>query len=174
MIYRLQQLWWALFAPPLSAQQMGRVRAILNSAELLALYTKQSRNDQQHTLRIVHLLDQKHYKNTSLLKAALLHDVGKVRLRLTILDRCFIVLASVLMRQRAASWGKDPNPPYRQRKAFVIREWHPAWGADMAEAAGADTLTVRLIARHQTKGLESGNREEDELLRQLQWADDQS
>ena len=174
MIYRLKQFWWAWTARPLSQAQLKRVVAVLVSAEFITLYHTQSYNDQQHTLRILDLLDQQNEQNNALCQAALLHDVGKTRLSLSILDRVLIVLASRLIPRRAAGWGDDPNPPYRHRKAFVVKQWHAAWGAEMVAQLGGDTLTINLIRRHQDTLIGDGEVEEDRLLRQLQWADDQS
>ncbi|MGB1253889.1 MAG: HD domain-containing protein [Candidatus Promineifilaceae bacterium] len=176
MLYRIKQFWWARTAQPLSKVQWLRVQGVLASAELLTLFSTQSNSDQQHTLRILNLLQSPIDQNNSLLKAALLHDVGKTRLSISILDRVFVVLASLFIPKRSATWGLDPQPPFRYRKSFVMKHWHPAWGADMAAAAGADQLTINLIRRHQDALVLDAAQasKEEKLLQRLQWADDQS
>ena len=176
IVYRFKQFYWSWTAGPLSDAQQAQVETVLVSAELINLFYTQSYDEQQHTMRILDLLRQANHHHPSLHKAALLHDLGKTRFSLSILDRVLIVLASRIIPQRARRWGDDPNPPYRHRKAFVIRRWHPMWGAEMVANSDLDQLSINLIRRHQDKlnGSTVEETEEEQLLRQLQWADDQS
>lgn len=171
-MYRVKQLWWAISARPLSAESQAEIKAVLHSAEYI-LFQRFSYNDQQHSLRVLRLLKQQAHTQASLLKAALLHDIGKIRTQLTILDRCLIVLVAKLLPQKADAWGHDLREPLRWRKAFVTKEQHPQWGATLAEAAGSDTQTVALIYWHQAKPATAPS-EITHLLNLLQSADDQS
>jgi hypothetical protein len=63
------------------------------------------------------------------------------------------------------------------RRAFVVAERHPGWGAEMVAEAGASRMVVALIRRHQDDldGLRGqGSALEQELLRKLQSVDDHS
>lgn len=171
-MYRVKQLWWALTARPLSAETEREVQSILTSAEF-AIFQRFSNNDKQHAIRVLRLLQQREQRDPSLLKAALLHDVGKARTRLSVLDRCLIVLASRLVPERAQAWGHNTREPFGWRKAFVTKEQHPAWGADSAIAAGSDAQTVALIRWHQADLLTMPHGI-IEPMRHLQWADDLS
>jgi hypothetical protein len=108
---------------------------------------------------------------SDLLKAALLHDVGKSCVRLTIWDRTLIVVLGGLMPERTVEWGQVASGEW-WRRPFVVKEQHPAWGAAMVEAAGGSSLLVSLIRRHQDKLPRQPASTEEQLLAYLQWADD--
>ncbi len=171
-MYRVKQLWWAVTARPLSAENKAQVQSVLSSAEF-ALFQTVSNNEQQHGVRVLTHLQKRGAQHPSLLKAALLHDLGKARTRPTILDRCLIVLVSKLMPKTATAWGFDLREPFGIRRAFVTRAHHPKWGAERAIAMGSDATTVALIRWHQA-ALDEAPADLVPLLRDLQWADDQS
>lgn len=138
----------------------------------LPLFRRFSANDQWHSLRVLRLVQASGCEQPALWKAALLHDVGKTQVRLTLLDRVVIVVGSALWPGKTAVWGSGAARGWR--RPFVVKAQHPAWGATMAEAAGCDALTVALIRQHQDALEDMTEPELRELLRILQWADDQS
>ncbi len=87
-----------------------------------------------------------------LMVAALLHDVGKLRYRLNPLERAVVVLAKAVMPKSVHRWGIAPASSLdglnRWRKAFVVAEQHPHWGAELSRQAGASSLTEALIRNH--------------------------
>lgn len=170
MIYRVKQLWWAVTAQPVADKVVGEW---LNQDERL-LFHRYSANDQQHALRVVRHLQQISATHPSLIKAALMHDVGKTQVSLTVWDRCFIVIASLLLPKQAEKWGQNETCHDSWRKPFIVKQHHAHWGAQMAAAAGCDPITIDLITRHQDSDTTSSNPEVDALLEKLQWADDQS
>ena len=107
-----------------------------------------------------------------LLTAALLHDVGKTRVPLSVWERSWVVVGQVIWPKKTAVWGQDA--PLGWKRPFVVKAQHPAWGADMAAAAGSSELAVGLIRRHQDNVPETAVSEMDRLLRHLQWADNQN
>ena len=169
--YRLWQFWRNLTAVPLSAQEMETVTAVLTPAEL-ALFQRFSLSDQQHSYRVLCTLQTAGYTQPSLLTAALLHDVGKTRYDVTVWERSVAVLLGLIWPQRAAVWGQEAEKWWQ--RPFAIKAQHPAWGADMVEQVGGDLLAVTLIRRHQDVVAATAVSEEDQLLRLLQWADDQN
>ena len=75
-----------------------------------------------------------------------------------------IVLGKKLFPRLISRLGR--GTPQSFRRPFVVAERHADWGADLAARAGASTMTVNLIRRHQdfpTNG--------DPLLLALQAAD---
>ena len=164
--YRLRQLKNNLTAGPLSDAAQREVAAVLSPAER-ALFDRLSFADQWHSVRVLGDLRGAGYNDPDLLAAALLHDVGKTRYRLTAWDRTVIVVGAALWPGRAARWGAGPVDSWR--RPFVVRAQHPAWGADMAAASGAAAAVVDLIRRHAEQP--AGG---DAALRALQWADDQN
>lgn len=167
--YRLRQLVANLTAGPLAAGARREVADLLTAREL-ALFDGYTYADQAHALRVLHCLRDAGYNHPDLLAAALLHDVGKIRCPLSAWDRTTIVVGSALFPRRAAEWGN--GAPAGRRRPFVARAQHPQWGAEMAAAAGSRPAVIDLIRRHQDK-LDFVD-ENDRLLAQLQWADDQS
>lgn len=169
--YRLRQFWQELRAKSLSPGQSAEVQSILNSAEY-ELFCQFSPSDQQHSYRVMHMLQQNGYTQPELLQAALLHDIGKTRATLHVWDRSLVVLGQRFVPEKAEEWGNSAEIR-GLRKGFIVKAHHPEWGANMAADAGSSALTVALIHRHQDP-LDQIVTEEDRLLQQLQSADDQS
>lgn len=163
--YRLKQFWQLLVAQPLPAGYHTTIQKHLSPAEY-QLFLRFSHTDQWHSYRVMQTLRTAGHDDPALLVAALLHDVGKTKLRLFIWERVVIVLLGKLFPGRAIAWGQ--GEPKGWRKPFVIKEQHPLWSAEMAHAAGSDPEAIRLMRLHQ-----STPEPDDELLKLLQWADDQ-
>ncbi len=124
-------------------------------------------SEQAHSLKVFHSLVRYGEDNVDLLQAALLHDVGKSLYPLRLWDRAWIVLAKAVFPVHARRWGKGPASGWR--RALVVAEQHPEWGARLAEEAGASPRVVTLIRRHQepTSDVMSIN-DIDHLLHMLQ------
>ncbi|MHB8625931.1 MAG: HD domain-containing protein [Aggregatilineales bacterium] len=140
------------------------------SPRLLALFRQMRPGERQHSLNVLHTLLARGETHPALLTAALLHDCGKVRTSYWLWERAIVVIVKRLAPGRALKWGI--GEPTGWRRPFVVNRQHPAWGAAMAQAAGADPLTVELIAGHQRKIDRSPSNELERLLVTLQVADD--
>ncbi len=171
MRYRLWQFWQIVRAKPLTTAAWAEVTAVLTPAEL-QLFRRFPVNDQWHSVRVLRLVQASGGTEPALWKAALLHDVGKTQVRLTAWDRVVIVVGGAFWPGKTAVWGNGEARGWQ--RPFVAKAQHPAWGAAMAETAGCDPLTVILIRRHQDNLADITEPELKELLRILQWADDQS
>ncbi len=171
MRYRVEQFWQVLIARPLTEAAWLDVKAVLSQAEVV-LFAQFTNSDQWHSVRVVHTLQAKGHDEPALLKAALLHDIGKTKMNLTIGERVAVVLAEKMAPNRAANWGEGEAK--RWRRPFVVKAKHPEWGAQMAAAAGSDTLTTNLIRRHQEHLHGTAVTKEDKMLQALQWADNQN
>ena len=169
--YRLWQFWQIVTAVPLSAVARSEVAAVLTANEM-ALFEQFSLNDQWHSYRVMKMLRDAGHVQPPLLVAALLHDVGKTKLPLSIWERSLIVLATILLPGQTAVWGQGEAVGWK--RPFVVKAQHPAWSADLAAQAGSQPLAVRLMQRHQDTIQPEDNSTEAELLRLLQWADDQN
>ena len=170
--YRLWQMWLNFTvkeALPLPARQ--EIASVLSPAER-RLFDRFSPRDQQHSYLVYQTLLAAGRAARPLLAAALLHDVGKTRTPLTPWDRMLPVVVEKVAPRLAHRWGAGVARGWR--RPFVVRRQHAAWGAEMAQAAGSDALTVALICRHQDKLLPHQNTPQDQLLRVLQWADEQA
>jgi hypothetical protein len=169
--YRLQQFWRNLTAGPLTPEARGEVEALLSPPEV-ALFEHYSLADQWHSYRVLRTLREAGHTEPDLLRAALLHDIGKSRVRLSLWDRTLIVAAEVIAPEAVEAWGREESDGWK--RPFAARVQHPAWGAEMAAAAGSAPGVVELIRRH----ADDGPWDESELvemsLAALQWADDQN
>lgn len=103
--------------------------------------------EQQHAYRVMNTIQQEGGAERDLLAAALLHDVGKVRVSLTLIERSIAVIVTSFMPGFARSIADGKASVLR--RAFVVQARHPEWGAEMAEFAGSSPRTVELIRKHQ-------------------------
>lgn len=169
--YRLRQFWWALTAR-IREEDRALVAQIL-PPEAQALFWQMTPGDQRHSLAVLRTLLAWGETHPSLLRAALLHDVGKAASPLTPWERALVVLGKALSPWlrclRCSEWPILRCWIERVRRYQV----HPEIGAAWAREAGCDPLTVALIRRHQDP-LGTPQPEEDletRLLRRLQQAD---
>lgn len=170
--YRLWQFWQIVRARPLSPSAHSHIATLLNPVEQ-TLFARFSPADQAHSYRVMRLLEQHGHNEPPLLAAALLHDIGKTQVHLSWWDRVIVVIGVLAGRTIYTRWGE--GEAHGWRKGVVVRVHHPHWGAQMAEAAGSHPLTVTLIRRHQEKlSPDAAATHENNLLRLLQWADDQN
>ncbi|MCB0007628.1 MAG: HD domain-containing protein [Anaerolineales bacterium] len=170
LVYRLRQFGAELNARPLPDAALGEVRELLSPAEY-ALFQRFSLSDQNHSYAVMTTLRGAGHDDRELLQAALLHDIGKTRLPIHIWDRVVIVMGQALAPAQVGRWGE--GEPAGWRRPFVIKEKHPAWGAEMAAAAGSSARLIALINHHQDRPETVTPAELAATLRQLQWADDQ-
>lgn len=166
LLYRVRQFGQALAAGPLPPAATQEIVGLLSESEQL-LFQRFSFNDQRHSYRVMKTLREAGQSDPDLLAAALLHDIGKSKYALPIWARSLVVLAHAFFPGRATGWGRGEARGWR--RPFVVKNQHAAWGAEMAEAAGSRPGTVALIGRH-----DEPLKEGDELLRLLQWADDEN
>lgn len=169
--YRTRQFGQTFFAQPLTVEEWAQVSQILTEPEK-ELFQKFPTSDQRHSYHVLTLLLADGHCEQSLLKAALLHDIGKTKVHFTMLDRVLVVLGFKLLPDQAARLSQGEAQGWS--RPFVVKAKHPQWGAEMATAVGSDALTVSLIRWHQDDVSVAETDEEARLLRILQWADDQA
>lgn len=170
VLYRLRQLRDNMKAGPLLPAARREIATVLSETEGL-LFDRFSHADQHHSYRVFQLLQDAGFNHPDLLVAAVLHDIGKTCYPLSVWDRMLIVVGEKIAPARAAQWGDGSLDSWK--RPFVVRSHHPAWGAEMAAAAGSSPGAVDLIRRHQAR-IEPERKEEEPWLAHLQWADDQS
>lgn len=170
-LYRAKQFFQTITANPLAPDAQNQIEALLTPKEF-ALFNCYTSSDGQHAYRVLCTLQQANHTHTDLLKAALLHDIGKTCVHLSVWDRIVAVLGMKLFPHKAKRWGTGAVESWQ--RPFVVKAQHAAWGAEMAATAGCKILTVNLIRRHQDIISAQPESEEDKLLALLQWADDQS
>lgn len=178
ILYRARQFWHALGQTP-PTEELELVRDVLTPQQM-QLFEQMSPEEQLHSIRVFKQLFARYFddllpEKKDLWVAALLHDAGKSRHRLSICDRVVIVLGNALFPARAKQWGSmeyDRDHSLQGwKKPFIVAQQHAEWGAQMAAEAGASPLTVALIRRHQNLRVVETVSLEDRLLRDLQWID---
>ncbi len=165
LAYRTRQFWNALPGPRKRVETEALLPQLPPSQ--IVLFRRMQPSEQAHAYQMFERLKAAGQTDSDLLAAALLHDVGKVLIPLSLLDRVVIVLGKRFFRRRAGRWSE--GTPSRLHRPFVVAAHHPDWGADLAGQAGASSRTVDLIRRHQD--IPSTD---DPLLAVLQSADNEN
>lgn len=144
------------------------------SPELLSVFQRMQRSEQLHSLNVLRDVLAQGAAPPDLAVAALLHDVGKSRYRLTVAEKTTAVLVRKALPRFARRLAHTDNPaviPF-WRRAFVVRQHHPAWSAAILQQAGASEAAVWLAAHHQDKREQWASHPYYGLLSRLQQADD--
>ena len=170
LTYRSRQFWNALLSPGKRVPNEALLPH-LNSAQFI-LFRRMQPAEQVHAYQIFKRLQTSGQVTPELLTAALLHDVGKILVPLSIFDRAVIVLGKRLFRSAALRWAA--GTPHGWRLPFVVAAHHAGWGADLASQAGAPALTVELIRRHHDRPGQNPDLDTEHLLAALQAADNES
>ena len=166
--YRVWQFWQSLKRSP-SVNDWTAVLDILSEEEL-DLLKQLPAVDQNHSLRVFRFLQTQGEDDSELLKAALLHDLGKLRYPLRRWERVFAVLVTGLFPQRGMDWGE--RKPVGLCRPLVVFRQHPHWGAELARIAGSSPRTVWFIKNHELDHPQESASESDlALLKKLQIAD---
>ncbi|HUS85119.1 MAG TPA: HD domain-containing protein [Anaerolineales bacterium] len=136
---------------------------------MAALFFRMSDPDQSHSIRVFQSLVGQGEENPDLLRAALLHDVGKSLKPLHPWEKALVVLANLIFPKKVFKWGKGEAHGWRQ--PFVVALQHPEWGAAMVRQAGGSETLVTLIRYHQEHAPSSIGKDVQGLIERLQAAD---
>ena len=140
--------------------------------EQLSLFRRLTRDEQQHSLRVLQtVLAQAAHTPLDLAVAALLHDAGKSRYAMSVLQRSLAVLLRKLMPQAAARWAASGRLNW-WCAPFVVVEHHPNWSAELAARTHANERAIWLIRHHADDAETWRDHPYYELLTRLQAADD--
>jgi len=142
------------------------------SPPLFSVFEMMRAGEAQHSLNVLDTLRARGESDPALLAAALLHDCGKAQQPYWLWERALIVIARKLFPSRLERWGG--GEPRGWRRPFVVNRQHPVWGAALVTTAGADPLTIELIANHARKLDHAPRDEYERLLAALQAADDEN
>jgi putative nucleotidyltransferase with HDIG domain len=177
VIRRTRQLWRALTAK-MTAADHTLVSRYLNKTEK-NLFFQMDVAVQKHCVNVAYTLEEllaiqantpgvpPGPDTTLLYKAALLHDIGKITGRFTVLDRIWFVLVRKVSRRLANRIAKKGCGGWltRLRNAFYIHIHHGALGSDLARQNGFPDELIMLIRHHHDRG-HPDDSSELKLLRQ--------
>lgn len=143
-MYQLKHLAFRVFIAffPRFAQADDVYAAELLSAPEQALFMQMDVRDRVHGVTVAKALEARHPQvSTLLLRAALLHDVGKSARHYSALERILVHLYPP---------GQLPAAPRRTglAGAFQQRLHHAYYGAELILAAGGHPRVAELVARH--------------------------
>ncbi|ABO50432.1 metal dependent phosphohydrolase [Desulforamulus reducens MI-1] len=151
MLTRIRQFWFAIFSK-MGSEDIQFVQSHLTLEEQ-SLFFQMDRPTQTHCLRVANTclkllgynsgLDQK-----ILIKAALLHDIGKPANLITTIDRVLIVLLGALTRKPIEDLLKVLKGRGRFSKVLSAHAMHPQKGAVMARNFGLPQEIINLIEKH--------------------------
>lgn len=120
---------------------------------------RQSRVDQVHATRVAARLIARGWADRDLIAAALLHDVGKIDAKLTLIDRVLWVILNRFVPSAVPIVTRWVGP------RWSVLSRHQQIGAAMTRRAGASPIVCALIEGDP----ESSRRD---LAAALAWADD--
>lgn len=177
--YRLRQFLRQVRA--ISAPDNARLASEVLSGEALVLFERMSAGDQIHALCVLaemrassHRLRQPLSPHVE--QAALLHDVGKAGVRLTVWHRG----TATLLQAIAPEWLErlSIDDAHSWRYPFHVQLHHASIGARLCESAGCSTSVVSMVRFHEASAEELEHAVKEPLLQAeilaLQEADDVS
>ncbi len=137
----------------------------------MRLFKAMSQGEQLHSLNVLRdVLKQDEHTPHDLAVAALLHDCGKARYKMNVIQKSLVVLARKLLPGLYQRWGQREQLD-GWYAPFVVAEQHPRWSAEMLREAGAGDNAVWLAQHHQQDAESWQEHPNHVLLRRLQDAD---
>ncbi len=167
LFYRAKQLALSLRATPLVVAEEYYVNSLLNEKQA-SLFFSLPLYEQRHALRVCRTLCAAgHGGNLPLLRAALLHDLGKAdpeNGRSVTLWGKTANVAIAKIGGKAIVERLATNNPSSWRYVFWLQTHHEQRGHELARAAGSESRVLELLSYHRA--------EEDPSAKALKWADD--
>ena len=156
--YRIRQFVRTVRQPQ-APPDLGRLAGLL-SAEQRALFSSLAVVDQYHCLAVAQALAAQGHEQPDLLRAALVHDIGKARAHIStwervahvLLMRCAPTLAGRLGSARAGEGGHG----------LYVLAHHAALGGDLAAQAGLAPAVVALVRGDGDPQLQAALRDADD------------
>lgn len=171
--YRIQQGLRALFAFAYRVDETD-VQNLLNVGQL-SLFRQLSRSEQLHSLSVLRdVRSQSEHTPRALEVASLLHDIGKTRYRLSVLQKTIAVIIAKIAPAWARRYSQEREHLTYWRAPFVVRYHHPRWGGEMLQQMNADACVVWLVTHHADPAGQHAQHPYYPLLLRLQSADDRN
>lgn len=140
----------------------------------MVLFRQMGRSEQLHSLNVLRsVLVQAPHTPHDLAVAALLHDVGKSRHKMAVWQKTISVLVKTFLPHLNHYLSKDDKLTF-WNAPFVVRHWHPKWGAELLAEVDSSEGVVWLAAHHADSAVQWREHPYYPLLVRLQQADDEN
>lgn len=138
----------------------------------LALFKQMARAEQLHSLNVLRdVLAQADKTPHDLALAALMHDVGKSKRHLSVVQKTISVIIKSFFPEIERRLTAEENVDF-WHAPFTVRRYHPKWSAELLMAVGASETAIWLARHHQDQAGQWHNHPNYALLCRLQQADD--
>jgi len=129
-----------------------------------ALFLKFSGFEKVHAVRTARKMQKIIHRDSGvdermMVRAALLHDIGRISGNISLFDKVWLKLVKYLMRpvyNRLAEKGRHPESGHRK---FYIHKYHGEAAGDFLKRAGTDAAIIDVIARHAQKPKNTDSKE---------------
>ena len=150
LAYRLKQFWFGMTAVYDKADE-AFAHSYLNSEEI-ALFNQLPGFEKKHAVVVARkMLELALYNpdldQNKLVKLGLLHDIGKVAERNSVLSKSFLVILRFLF-PGLYEWLAERGRTNRLLRRFYIHKHHGAVGAEMLARLGESSEIVLMIKKH--------------------------
>lgn len=156
--YRVKQFYWSI-SSRMELEDEKFINKYLNNDEL-KLFCKLSKSEQKHSVKVAYdvkkTCEQENMSSKLLVKAALLHDIGKTLRKLNSIDKSILVMADSITKGNVRKLSKI-------EKVNVYYN-HGKIGSDILKKYEYDKELLYLIENHHNFEI-SGNRKL-EILRE--------
>lgn len=167
---RVKQFWAAITAH-VTEEEADWVNRSLSKEEA-KLFWRMNLPDRQHAIRVartaMQLADEtaEAIDRELLLRAGLLHDVGKAKGDVSTMDKVLTVLGHKFASRMMMSWGREGRGSRidNLRHACYVYYHHPQRGADFLRQIGEEERLIELVLAHHTP-MRSGDSPMLNLLR---------
>jgi putative nucleotidyltransferase with HDIG domain len=139
MKYRVKQFFQALFAK-VTQEDRAFISQYLTKQQQ-TLFFRLRPSEQYHSLKVAYACKDKMPYDTLLVKAALLHDIGKLGTNLHLINKVFVVLAM------KCKLNHNLLPLFLQ-KAIQAKMEHPKRGYDLLLGYDAEKSVLEIIKNH--------------------------
>lgn len=149
-IYRVKQFLWAVTSSFKPIDKKILEKYLNNDEE--KFFRKLSLSEQHHSIRVckdaLEMKKDKNIDNKKLAKIALLHDIGKISTRLTIIDKSIIVILDKVTKGRLEK--------YKNIKKIDMYYNHAKKSVDLLSSINKyDNEFLEAIEKHHYKNIDS-------------------